>query len=80
MSKASNNMHLILSYQIRQPTINMKFCILKKYKAKAEVLHKLISIFTIFRCALTFRCHTKRKSTHHSFIESSQHFLNGNVL
>ena len=89
MLKALNNMHLILSYQIRQPTITMKFYILKNIRRKLKCFTNSLAFFIMFRYALvedktmhftiTFRYHTKQSRRVHSFIGSSQHFLNGSV-
>ena len=77
MLKVLNNMHLILSYQIRQLTNTMKFYILKSIKRKLKCLINSLAFFTMFRFALvkdkivhitvTFHCHSKTKSTQSFF-------------
>ena len=52
MLKALNNMHLILSYQIRQLTITMKFYILKSIKRKVKCFINSLAFFAKFRYAL----------------------------
>ena len=52
MLKALDNMHLILSYQIGQPTITVKFYILKSIRRKLKCFTNSLAFFTMFRYAL----------------------------
>ena len=77
MLKALNNMYLILSYQIRLPTITMKLYILKSIRRKLKCFINSLAFFAMFRYGLiedktmhitiTFRCHTETKLTRSFF-------------